>query len=1386
MNSQWRAHRIGLIDFWYYDEEEFYFLDGRMLLRGSNGSGKSVTMQSFIPLILDGNMRPERLDPFGSRARKMENYLLEEGDGREERTGYLYMEFKRQEEDVYLTLGIGMRARVNKKLDVWYFAITDGRRVGQDFFLYKDERNKIACTRLELRNRLGDGGRLFDSQREYAEAVNKLLFGFETPGEYKEILELLIQLRTPKLSKDFKPTVINEILSNSLQTLSEDDLRPMSEAIENMDNLKTNLDTLRESVEAAKQIEKVYDQYNRVVLFDKAMLYIKAAQEHEDCGRKAEELEQKLVDCRHSLEQEQEHYEALSQEEAVLFEEKKSLDQSDAARLKEQEQDYLAECQELFQSVKEKEKQKEEKRDKRRDIENKVKKQEEDNEEYREQIQEHLEEMDENMEGIPFDEFIFLKQELLDTIEEPAGYDFRGHKQLFQTYLRNVEEGAAILEKEKKQREKYDEILKQMDQTREERDRKEKELQQYETLLHEIKAELTEKVYGWERENQELKIPEGTMQQISRQIDEFRQGQDYSEIREILREHLHKREDVLRVEYHEESRRYQETSLLLKEKQEELEQWRSAKDPEPEKDETVVESRICLAKAGIPFLEFYKTVDFEASLSAEQASRLEEALLEMGILDALIIPEEYREQALSMGSGVCDKYIFGDAEHVKNNLLQVLEVDNGENDILFYQKIANVLCSVGCLAETHHTWISEQGNYRLGILEGTISGKYEAKYIGAQARERFRVQQIERLSGECAEIERQLAEVSRVMEQKETALKLLQQEWNAFPTGEDLKVAARSCAEREYEFDLISRKINKLKSELEQQRKELEEIRLKAQSICGKTYLKIRLDVFQKALENLKDYREHLTQIEIFYARYQNGLTNLLGQREYLEDIDADLDDILYDLSRTERKLSEAKKMVESIQKQLALTNYEEIKERLDHCIRRLRELPGEKENSVRTSATLQGNIRELTEKQSDNEKEKIAASRKEANFSHAFWEEYRLGYVQLEEEKNQNGNKDKKEEELADRKKLAKKLCQMLERRFRNRKQSDLLGNVQEAYHQNRGALLEYHLTIVSLFGDLSEAGTDEGETAEAISDVSMRRIDIRAKYRGVPVRFKELIDRLEADMEEQSRLLNDKDRELFEDILANTISKKIRARIQASKRWVNRMNEMMESMRTSSGLKLSLRWKNKRAQKEEQLDTRTLVELLQKDVEIMRPEEVEQISRHFRSKIDEARKLSGDSDSSQSFHMIVREVLDYRKWFEFQLESQKTGEKKKELTDRVFFTFSGGEKAMAMYVPLFSAVAAKYAGARNDAPKLISLDEAFAGVDEMNIRDMFRLMVEFGFDFMLNSQILWGDYDTVPHIAIYQLIRPENVKYVTVIPYVWDGKTRTLVKHIGVETEE
>lgn len=65
----------------------------------------------------------------------------------------------------------------------------------------------------ELDNRIGPGGYVVHSQREYMELVNKYVFGFQSSEAYEDLIKLLIQIRTPKLSKDFKPTVINEILN---------------------------------------------------------------------------------------------------------------------------------------------------------------------------------------------------------------------------------------------------------------------------------------------------------------------------------------------------------------------------------------------------------------------------------------------------------------------------------------------------------------------------------------------------------------------------------------------------------------------------------------------------------------------------------------------------------------------------------------------------------------------------------------------------------------------------------------------------------------------------------------------------------------------------------------------------------------------------------------------------------------------------------------------------------------------------------------------------------------------------------------------------------------------------------------------------------------------
>lgn len=67
--------------------------------------------------------------------------------------------------------------------------------------------------------------------------------------------------------------MINDILSDSLQPLSDDDLRPMSDAIENMDQMTMNLKSRREAQQAAQKIQNVYDKYNRLALYEKAEKY---------------------------------------------------------------------------------------------------------------------------------------------------------------------------------------------------------------------------------------------------------------------------------------------------------------------------------------------------------------------------------------------------------------------------------------------------------------------------------------------------------------------------------------------------------------------------------------------------------------------------------------------------------------------------------------------------------------------------------------------------------------------------------------------------------------------------------------------------------------------------------------------------------------------------------------------------------------------------------------------------------------------------------------------------------------------------------------------------------------------------------------------------------
>src|SRR5579862_5209917 len=113
--------RAGIINLWDYVDEEFAFADGRLALRGHNGSGKTKALEVLFPFVLDGVADSRRLDPFSGENRTMKSNLLYRGQ--ESEYGYVWMEFCRlpdprasagaRASTETVTLIIGMRAHRN-------------------------------------------------------------------------------------------------------------------------------------------------------------------------------------------------------------------------------------------------------------------------------------------------------------------------------------------------------------------------------------------------------------------------------------------------------------------------------------------------------------------------------------------------------------------------------------------------------------------------------------------------------------------------------------------------------------------------------------------------------------------------------------------------------------------------------------------------------------------------------------------------------------------------------------------------------------------------------------------------------------------------------------------------------------------------------------------------------------------------------------------------------------------------------------------------------------------------------------------------------------------------------------------------------------------------
>jgi hypothetical protein len=164
--ARWQPLRLGLVDLFYYDSEEFWFKDGHLLLRGNNGTGKSKVLSLTMPLLFDARLKPSRVEPDGDGTKKMAwNLLLGSMD---RRIGYTWIEFGRKDADGtthFLTLGAGLSAVATRpRVDSWFFimeGVGEGPRVNQDLWLTNKER--VVLTRAKLEEQILGRGHVFDT-----------------------------------------------------------------------------------------------------------------------------------------------------------------------------------------------------------------------------------------------------------------------------------------------------------------------------------------------------------------------------------------------------------------------------------------------------------------------------------------------------------------------------------------------------------------------------------------------------------------------------------------------------------------------------------------------------------------------------------------------------------------------------------------------------------------------------------------------------------------------------------------------------------------------------------------------------------------------------------------------------------------------------------------------------------------------------------------------------------------------------------------------------------------------------------------------------------------------------------------------------------------------
>lgn len=1344
MDNRWHMNRMGFVNFWLYDEETFSFSDGKLLLRGQNGSGKSITTQSFIPFILDGDRTPSRLDPFGSSDRKMEYYFLGEGR-KEESTGYLFMEFKKENTHQYRTIGIGQRAQKGKALTFWGFLLLDGRRIGYDLELYKTVgSNKIPHTKKELKELLGEESLFTESQREYMEIVNNNIFGFNSLEQYNQFIKLLIKVRAPKLSKEFKPTRVYEILNDSLQTLSDEDMRAMVDAMEKMDEIQDRLDSMKAAFEDTKVIYKEYQRYNTYMLSKKAQAYIEEKRKVDTQKGRLEQGENELESIRTEIAARNQTAEELYEEESILLKEKEVLHIENLESLAET----LQTAKKAQDAAKTEKKDAEVKIETSRiliaDYDRRMHEAKESVKAFHSKIQQCIKQLDEENRTLQLNQHGKLAG-MESSVSRQEDMEELNHA--VKTLGKAVEEGEKALKELRQSQQDLDREEEKLQKIMVQRDYAKKQCEESERLEDTCRDHLIEQYHVLRAESHEMKMSSEELALVVQKIHHYREPSDSTKIRELIADIWKRRYEHLSAQKLKWSAKRKTAQQEHGELENELEQIRNMTMPLPSQNRRREEARNRLREKGISFMPFYEAVEFTGNTAQEMRDNIECQMTDAGLLDALVVPEKSYDDARKVLSELSDVIIHPEG-NAENRYPYLVSADLADAELK--QETDRILRYIHQTRESFGFVLEDSGYFRNGILEGYSHASEEASYIGTAARKRKKEKMLRQKEEELKRKEEELSACEKEIEQSVLRIEKLQQEYSSFPSFNDLDQAQDLLRQSGKELENCTRLSEEQEQAVLRIKDQCKQSEQKVIRICKPLPFKRSVDAYQDISDTVERYKDELKKLEHLLLQFDHE-TNQHVHAEELMQKEEDLVDSRYDdIRRAKKIIRETEMQIVKINEYLDDPQIKEKTRRLKELLHRLAEIAEETRTNGNALAVCGSNLTRITGEIEELKKIVALQIGTESKACQYFTEELSLKLLL--------------EQESGSVLELAEKAQGLTREGDRQRSGIEMTASLMRIFQS--------HLNVLSSYGAVME-DCFEGD------DSSMLRSRQRIAFiwNGQKLYLQDFFTVLKESIEGTELLILQKDRELFEGILADTLSRKLSGRIRESRSWIKDMSALMKNMDTSMALTFSLDWKPKTAEGEQELDTQELEKILSREKALLTDEDIQKVSYHFRNKIHSTKQSAEENGEMINYMDLVRDALDYRKWFEFRMSYYRSNENRKELTNGAFNRFSGGEKAMAMYVPLFAAVNAQYRKAeKDDHPRLIALDETFAGVDDKNISSMFELVEKLDFDYIMNSQVLWGCYETVKSLKISELLRPGNTDVVTVINYRWNGRERIL----------